>query len=89
MSVPLVVLYAVLLYHWYESVPPSGDVAATVNVTDPCVETLKGAVTGCVVIVGSPADTGGLTITVATALVATAVFDPPSPLLVIVFVTIT
>jgi hypothetical protein len=30
-GVPLVVLFAVLLYHWYESVPPSVTDAVTDN----------------------------------------------------------
>jgi hypothetical protein len=67
MIVPLV-LFAVFLYHWYEMVPPSGDVAATVNVTEPFLATVVLA-SGCVPITGVTAFTSAFTVTLATELV--------------------
>jgi hypothetical protein len=73
---PLVVLFAALLHHWYEMVPPSGEVAATVNVTvAPVVTEVLAA--GCVPMLGACAFTSAFTVIVIT-LLAKELFETPS-----------
>jgi hypothetical protein len=82
-----VLLFAVLLYHWYIKVPPPAIVAVIdrVAVSPVCTKELA---TGCVLIVGIRAFMGGggfaITVTVATELSIFTIFTPSAALFVFV-----
>jgi hypothetical protein len=72
----------VLLYHWYERVPPSVIDALTVKVAVPPEEIL--VLAGCVPIIGVWASGEAVIVTSATELAIVTTFTPVTVLLVFV-----
>jgi hypothetical protein len=85
MSVPPALEAEMLLYHWYERVPPSVTEAVTVKVTVPAEGiTVDAAGWPDELITGVCASSGTLAVTFATELALLVTFAPSASLLVFV-----